>query len=113
MRARLRIASILIAVGLGSLTVILLHDPTVLVPHQPYGPWIFVRVLVLASLAALALILVMGVEDDLGIFDEAEIARDHATQWRAIALAFFVSALGTATCVAASAFVDYLDRALR
>ena len=44
-------SAIFIAVGLGALTVTLLHDPMALIPHPPYGRWIIVRLLVLSSLA--------------------------------------------------------------
>ena len=53
MRTGFQIAGIFIAVGLGALTVTLLHDPRALIPHRPYGPWIFLRVMVLSSLAIL------------------------------------------------------------
>ena len=44
-----QIAAIFIAVGLGALTVTLLHDPMALIPHPPYGRWVIVRLLVLSS----------------------------------------------------------------
>ena len=97
MRARLNIAAIFIAVGLGALTVILLYDPGALVPRPPYYHWVFV----LGSLAGLRMILVLGLEDDL---------EERSIQWRAVGLAFLVSALASATFIGASALVDYLDR---
>jgi hypothetical protein len=110
MRVRLQIAAIFIAVGLGALTVTLLHDPMALIPHRPYGRWIFVRLLVLSSLAVLGSLLVFGVVDDRTDFDDTDGSGDRAIFWRAVGLAFLISALASATFVAVSAFVDYLDR---
>ena len=111
MRVRLQIAAIFIAVGLGALTVTLLHDPVALVPHPPYGRWILVRLLVLSSLAALGILLVFGVVDDRTDIDDIDGFRDRAIFWRAVGLAFLISGLASATFIAVSAFVDYLDRA--
>ena len=111
MRVRLQIAAIFIAVGLGALTVTLLHDPMALIPHPPYGRWIFVRLLVLSSLAVLGILLVFGVVDDRTDIDDTDALYDRAIFWRAVGLAFLISALASATFVAVSAFVDYLDGA--
>jgi hypothetical protein len=110
MRLSFVIAAIFIAVGLGALTVNLLHDPTVLIPHPPYGRCIFVCLLGLSSLAVLGMLLVFGVVDDRTDFDDIEGSYDRATFWRVVGLAFLISALATASFIAASAFVDYLDR---
>ena len=107
MRVRLEIAAIFAAVGLGALAVTLLYDPMALVPHPPYGPWIFVRILALCSLASLGLLLVLGIEDDFDVDPP-----DRPIYWRVIGLAFLVSALASATFIAASALVEYLDRAI-
>jgi hypothetical protein len=109
MPVRLQIAAIFIAVGLGALSVALLRDPMVLIPHPPYGPWILVRLLVLSSLGALGLILVLGLFDDL---DDTDGQLDRTIFWRAAGLAFLTSAVASATFVAVSALVDYLDRTL-
>jgi hypothetical protein len=111
MRVGLTIAAIFIAVGLGVLTVTLLHDPMALIPHPPYGRWIFVRILALSSLAVLGLLLVFGVVDNRADFDDTDGLLDRATFWRVVGLAFLTSALAAATFVAVSALVDYLDRA--
>ena len=111
MRAGLEIAAIFVAVGLGALAVTLLHDPMALIPRPPYGEWIFVRILALASLGALGLLLVFGVVDDRADIEDADGALDPAIFRRVLALAFLISALATATFVAVSALVDYLDRA--
>jgi len=103
MRARLNIAAIFIAVALGALSVILLYDPAALMPRPPYFQWIFV----LFSLAALGMILVLALEDDL---EEIDASNDRLILWRAVGLAFLVSALASATFIGASALVDYLDR---
>lgn len=110
MRAFLRIGSIYAAVGLGALIVTLVVNPKALVPHAPYSGWIFVRLLLIASLAALGTLLVLGVEDDLAIF--AEESRERSIEWRAVWISFLVGVLASATFVAASALVDYLDRRL-
>jgi hypothetical protein len=111
MRVRLQVAAIFIAVGLGALTVTLLHDPMALIPQPPYGRWIFVRLLVLSSLAVLGMLLVFGVVDDRLDIGETDGLPDRAIFWRAVGLAFLISALASATFVAVSAFVDYLDGA--
>lgn len=111
MRARVEIAAIFIAVGLGALMVTLLHDPSTLIPHPPYGEWIFVRLLVLSSLAMLGTILVFGVVDEAGDLDDADGGRDRPIHWGVVGLAFLISVLACATFVAVSAFVDWLDRA--
>jgi hypothetical protein len=105
MRARLNIAAIFIAVGLGALTVILPYDAGALIPRPPY----FHQFFALFSLAALAMILVLALEDDL---EEIDGSHDRLILWRAVALAFLMSALASATFIGASALVDYLDRAV-
>ena len=111
MRVRLQVAAIFIAVGFGALTVALLHDPMALVPHPPYGRWILVRLLVLSSLGVLGMLLVFGVVDDRADIDDTDGVGDRAIFWRAIGLAFLISALASATFVAVSALVDHLDGA--
>lgn len=111
MRARFQIAAIFIAVGLGALTVTLLHDPTALIPHPPYGPWILERIFVLFSLAALGMLLVLDLEDDFEAADDTDGSYDQAIIRRAVVLAFLISALASAVILGASALVDYLDRA--
>ena len=54
MQIRYQIAAVFLAVGLGALTVTLLYAPNALLPHPPIGSWLIERLLVLASLAALA-----------------------------------------------------------
>lgn len=110
MRVGFQIASIFLSVGLGALAVTLLYDPTALIPRRPYGEWIFVRFLGVCALAALGLLLTFGVVDDRMDDDDAGGALDRAAYWRMVGLAFLVSALASATFVAVSAFVDYLDR---
>ena len=78
MRVRLQIAAIFLAVGLGALTVTLLYDPMALIPHPPYGSWIFVRLLVLSSLGALGMLLVFGVVDDRTDIDDTDGSLDRA-----------------------------------
>jgi hypothetical protein len=109
MRLPLQIAAIFIAVGLGALAVTLLYDPMALIPHPPYGRWIFVRLLLLSSLAVLGILLVFGIVDDRTDMDDTDGSLDRAIFWRVVGLAFLISALASATFVAVSAFVDYLD----
>jgi hypothetical protein len=111
MRVRLQIAAIFIAVGLGALTVTLLHDPVALIPHPPYGSWILVRLLLLASLAVLGMLLVFGVVDDRTDPEDSDGSLDRVMFWRALGLAYLISALASATFIGASAVVNYLDRA--
>ena len=110
MRVRLQIAAIFLAVGLGAVTVALLHDPMALVPQPPIGSWIVERLFLVASLAALGMLLVLGVLDDRTDGDDTDASLDRAVFWRAVGLAFLISALASATFVAVSALVDYLDR---
>ena len=111
MRARLQIAAIFVAVGLGALTITLLHDPRALIPHPPYGPWILERIFVLFSLAALGMLPVLGLEDDFDYADDTDGSYDQATFRRAVVLAYLISALASAVFLGVSALVDYLDRA--
>jgi len=110
-RVRLEIAAVFIAVGLGALTVTLLHDPGALIPHPPYEDWIIGRMFALAALACLGMILLFGLEDELEDMDDTDYARHRPKHWFVIGLAFLISALASATFVAVSALVDYLDRA--
>ena len=48
-----------------------------------------------------------GVVDDRADDDET---LDRPAYWRVVGIAFLVSALASATFIAVSAFVDYLDR---
>ena len=106
-RTAINIAAVFVAVGLGALTVILLHDPGALVPRPPYIQWVFA----LFALASLGMILVLGVVEDVEERDD-EGSRGFPVHWRAVGLAYLTSALATATFIGASALVNYLDRAL-
>ena len=112
MRVRFHIAAIFIAVGLGALTVTLLHDPMAIIPRPPYGRWILVRSFQLASLASLGMLLLFGLEDDFADDDEPPGSPGRPIRWGVIGLAFLISALASATFIAVSALVDYLDRAV-
>lgn len=109
MRVRLNVAAIFVAVGLGALVVTLLHDPEALIPRYPYIQWIFLA----SALAALGLILVLGLGDDLEEMEDTVRSGEHLIHWRAVGLAFLASAIASATFIAASALVDYLDRVTR
>jgi hypothetical protein len=108
MRVRFQIAAIFVAVGLGALTVILLHEPMVLVPRSPYGRWILVRIPALSTLAVLALLLVLG--DDRPAFGDTDDPWDPAMFWRGVGLAYLAGAVASATFVAVVALAEYLER---
>ena len=110
MRARLEIAAVFIAVGLGGLTVTLVWDPRAVVPHPPYRGWIVGRIFVLFSLAALGMILLLGLEDDQAEGEDTNGSPDRPINWFVIGLAFLISALASVVFIAVSALVDYLDR---
>lgn len=110
MRASFQIAAIFIAVGLGALTVTLLHDHRALIPHPPYGPWILERILMLLPLAAVGILVVLGLEDDFDNGDDTDGSFDPAVIRRAVVLAYLISAFASAVFLGFSALVDYLDR---
>jgi hypothetical protein len=109
MRVRLNIAAIFIAVGLGALVVTVLHDPAALIPRAPYFHWLFL----VFSLAALGLLIVLALGDDPEELQDTVASSGHFIHWRAVGLAFLMSAVASATFIAASALVDYLDRVTR
>ena len=108
MRVRLNVAAIFVAVGLGALMVTLLYEPAALIPSPPYVHWIFLAF----SLAALGLLLVLGLGDDPEELEDTVRSSEHYIQWRAVGLAFLMSAIASATFIAVSAFVNYLDRVI-
>lgn len=110
MQASFQIAAIFIAVGLGALTVTLLHDPGALIPHPPYGPWILERVFVLLALFGVGMLVVLGLEDDFDYADDTDGSYDQATIRRAVVLAYLISVFASAVFLGFSALVDYLDR---
>jgi hypothetical protein len=109
MRLRTQIAAIFIAVGLGALVVVLVHEPRALIPQPPYGPWIVMRLLVLGGLATLGLLLTLGVVDDPFDIAEPDVG-DPPFNWRVVGLAFLISVLACATVIATTALTEYLDR---
>jgi hypothetical protein len=110
MRGRFQIVGIFIAPGLGGLTVTLLHDRQALIPHVPYGGWILARLFVVASLASLGMVFVLGLEDGLADTDETDGSPSRPVHWGVIGLAYMIGALASAAFIGASALVDYLDR---
>lgn len=110
MRIRYHIGAIFIAVALGALTVILLHDPQTLTPHRPYGSWILVRAFAVASLAILGMLLVFGLEDEFAETEENPDSPGPPLNWRGIGLAFLMSALACATVIGVTALLNYIDR---
>src|SRR5262245_32128625 len=108
MRVRLNIAAIFVAVGLAAVIVTLLYDPAALIPRPPYIHWIFLAF----SLAALGLLIVLGLGDDPEELEDTVRASEHYIQWRAVGLAFLMSVIASATFIAVSALVNYLDRVI-
>ena len=98
---RLNIAAIFTAVGLGAASVILVYSPAALIPRAPYIAWISA----FFSLAALAMILVLGLIEDFEDVDDTRLIH-----WRAVVLAFLTSAVACAAFIGFSALADYLDR---
>jgi hypothetical protein len=111
MRTSFQIAAIFIAVGLGALTVTLLHDPGALIPHPPYGPWILGRILVLLALAPIGMLVMLGLEDDFDDGAEIDGPYDQTMIRRAVVHAYLISAFASAVFLGISALVNYLDRA--
>ena len=97
----LDIAIPFVGVGAGVVTVVLFHNPKALIPRPPYTPLMFI----VAAVAALALVLAMGLEDAWAEDDEV----NHAERWRAIVLAYVVGAVASITFIAMVALLDRLD----
>lgn len=109
MRLRWQMAAIFIAVGLGALIVVLVHEPRALIPQPPYGLWIVMRLLILGALATLGLLLTFGVVDDPFDIAEPDVG-DPPFNWRVVGLAFLISVLACVTVIATTALTEYLDR---
>ena len=90
-----------VGVGAGALTIVLVHSPKAFIPRSPYWPWFFA----VASLAALAMLLAVGLEDGWAE-DEAV---DPAERWRAAALAYLAGLVASVTFVAVVALAARLD----
>ena len=90
-----------VGVGAGALTVVLVHSPKALIPRSPYWPWLFA----VAALAALAMLLAVGLEDGWAEDDEV----DPAERRRAAALAYLAGLVASVTFIATVALDDLLD----
>ena len=90
-----------VGVGAGAVTVVLVHSPKTLIPRSPYWPWLFA----VAALAALAMLLALGVEDGWAEDDEV----DSAERWRAAAFAYVAGFVASVTFIATVALADHLD----
>ena len=90
-----------VGVGAGALTVVLVHSPKALIPRSPYWPWFFA----VAALAALAMLLALGLEDGWAEDDEV----DPAERWRAAAFAYLGGLVASVTFIATVALADRLD----
>ena len=77
-----------VAVGLGAVTVGLIHNPSALIPRPPYLPWLFI----VFALGVLGWLFSLGLED--GWDDEGEV--DRAARWKVAGLAYLITLLVSA-----------------
>jgi len=93
-----------VAVPLGVVTVVLIHNPRGLIPRPPYWPWL----MSLFAAALFGVVLQLGLEDGLDDLDEVG---DRAMRWRAAGLAYVVGIVASVTFLASVWLIDRLDRA--
>jgi hypothetical protein len=93
-----------LGVGAGAVTVILFHNPVALLPRPPYWPWLFAA----GALAALAMILAVGLEDGW----EEDDAVDPAERWRAAVAAYVVGVIASVAYLVSVALIRHLEAAL-
>jgi hypothetical protein len=103
-RRLLDLAIPFIGVGAGAVTVVLFRNARALLPRPPYLPWLFT----VGALVALAMVLVMGLEDG---WAEDDVV-DHAERWRAAALAYVTGVVASVTFVAVVALIDRIERSM-
>ena len=92
-----------VAVPLGVGTVVLIHDPSALIPQHPYWPW----VMSLFAAGLFGIVLQLGLQDGL----EPDEVGDRAERWRAVGLAYVVGVIASVTFLASVWLIDRLDRA--
>jgi hypothetical protein len=85
-------------------TVGFLHNPVALIPRPPYWPWLFAT----GALAALAMVLAVGLEEGWEEDDQVDLAE----RWRAAALAYLVGVVASTTFVVSVAIIDRLEAAI-
>lgn len=90
-----------VGVGAGAATVVLIHSPKAIIPRAPYWPWVFA----VAALAALAMLLALGLEDGWAEDDEV----DPAERRRAAAFAYVAGLVAAVAFIATVALADRLD----
>ena len=90
-----------VGVGAGVVTVVLFHNPKVLIPRPPYWPWLFA----VGALATFAGTLALGLEDAWADDDEV----DPAERWRAAVAAYVGGVVASVTFVAVVALADRLN----
>jgi hypothetical protein len=90
-----------VGVGAGAVTVVLFHNPHILLPRPQYWPWLFA----VGALGAFAMVLAVGLEDGWAEDDEVDLAQ----RWRAALLTYLCGVLASATFVATVALIDRLD----
>jgi len=89
-----------VGVGAGAVTVVLFHKPSALFPRPPYWPWLFT----VGALAALAMVLALGLDD--GWQDDDEV--DRGERWRAAVFAYVAGFVASATFVVSVAVINRL-----
>lgn len=90
-----------VGVGAGAVTVVLLHNPTALIPRSPYWPWLFG----VGALGAFAMVLALGLEDGWEEDDEV----NPAERWRAAVLAYIAGVIASVAFVVSVALIDRLE----
>ena len=93
-----------VAVPLGVGTVVLIHNPTALIPRPPYWPWL----MTLFAAALFGVVLQLGLEDGLDDLDEVG---DRAMRWRAAGLAYGIGVLASVVYLAGMWLLDRLEGA--
>ena len=93
-----------LGVGAGAVTVVLFHNPMVLIPRPPYWPWLFA----VGALGAFAMMLALGLEDGWEEDDEV----DPAERWRAVIFAYVAGVVASGTFVVTVALIERLEAAV-
>jgi hypothetical protein len=100
----LRLPAPLVGLGLGVVTVLLIHNPKALIPRPPYWPWL----MLLFAIVLFGVVLQLGLEEGLDDLDEGE---QRAMRWRAAGIAYLMGVVASVTYVASVWLLDRLDRA--
>jgi hypothetical protein len=95
-------------VGLGVVTVVLIHDPHALMPRPPYWPWL----MQVMAVALFGMILQLGLEDGRDDDDAGDQSGERALRWRAGVLAYLLGVLASVTYFVSVWLINRLDRAV-